>query len=91
MSKNMLSSVKVRILSHVQTIHSPCLAQTGQTNLAEQQAKCKIQYTPQSYRIHLLNKECSLVRNWKVVKRKFFYLLNLLYLFSATPLWKTEH
>lgn len=86
MSKNMLSSVKVRILSHVQTIHGPCLAQTGQPNLAEQQAKCKAEYIPQSYRIHLLNKERSLVSNWKAVKRRFFYLLNLLYLFSATPL-----
>ena len=56
MSKNMVSSVNVRILSHVQTIHGPCLAQTGQMNLAEHQAKCKIQYTPQSYRIHLLNR-----------------------------------
>lgn len=77
----MFSSVNVRILSHMQTIHGPCLAQTGQVNLAEQQAKGKIQYTSQSYRIHLLNKECSLVRNWKVVKRRFFYLLKLLFFF----------
>lgn len=71
MSKNILSSVNVRILSHVQTIQGPCRAQTAQTSLAEQQAKCKIQYTPESYRIHLLNKEHSLVRNQKVVRGGF--------------------
>lgn len=46
MPKNMLSSVNVRILSHVETIQGPCLAQPGQMNLAEQQVKCKMQYIP---------------------------------------------
>lgn len=71
MSKNMLSSVNVRILSHVQTIWGPCLAQRGQMNLAEQQVKCKIQYIPQTYRIHSLNKEHSLERNQNIVRGGF--------------------